>query len=369
MQVSKLKAVGRVVSVVFLLVATMGPWWADTHQATEETCPPPFVWLGCGCCARLVSLIAYMGEVISGLNLLRLLWLLPALPIISTLFLLLIGERKWMWLCHLAAWGLFAAYSLCFLFLLEGLLLVDWLYTTLVFWGAGLGGLVAVAILTWETLMAKLQFLLGDVQESSSKSRIKPLNLLQFVLLFSCTAIAAVVMLAMMGPVIGGFCEIVIYHSSWVVEAYAWLDENGDGLRQGSEKPLGNVQFYVDDVANGYERVKGGVSSSEGRARFGNSLAGCSVTRFEVYAIPPSGYCITTDMRVVVPKRGVPHGFGFARCSPLLSSLQSSLISLDSFVRTRFSRWVLIVGCLVILVLEYAVFLWLRGRIGDGQNK
>ena len=60
---SKLKTVGRVASLVFLLVAMMGPWFADSHPATEESCsrPPapglrPLVWLGGGYCACLITL-------------------------------------------------------------------------------------------------------------------------------------------------------------------------------------------------------------------------------------------------------------------------------------------------------------------------
>lgn len=148
LRVSKLKTVGRVVSMVFLLAATMGPWFADSHPATEETCPPPLVWLGNGYCACLVSFTAFVEDLISGQSSLWLLGLPPALPVLSTLLLLLIGERRWLWVCHLTAWGLAAIYSL--------LWFVGIWYAhrgVLILWGAGLGGVVAIAVLVWEALM------------------------------------------------------------------------------------------------------------------------------------------------------------------------------------------------------------------------
>jgi len=150
LRVGKLKTVGRVASLVLLLVATMGPWFADSHPATEETCSHPLVWLGSGHCACLVSLMAAIGEAVKpGHSSLWLLCLPPALPFLSTLLLLLSGERRWLWVCHLAAWGLVAIYSL---FLFVG----HWYsHPALMLWGAGLCGVVAVAILVGEILVGK----------------------------------------------------------------------------------------------------------------------------------------------------------------------------------------------------------------------
>ena len=158
LRVSKLKTVGRVASLVFLLVATMGPWFADRHPATEETCRPPLVWVGGGHCACLVSFMASVEDFISGHISLWVLFLppAPALPVLSTLLLLLIGERQWLWVSHLTAWGLVAIYSL-FYFIVGGNW--DWYsHRVLILWGAGLGGVVAVAILVGEILIARLQF-------------------------------------------------------------------------------------------------------------------------------------------------------------------------------------------------------------------
>jgi hypothetical protein len=153
LRVNKLKTVGRVVSLVFLLVLMMGPWFADSHPATEEICSPPLVWLGGGYCACLITFVAYVEYSISGENAVWLLCLPPALPILSTLLLLLIGERRWLWVSHLTAWGLAAIYSL--------LWFVGIWYAhrgALILWGAGLGGVVAIAILIGEMLIARRQF-------------------------------------------------------------------------------------------------------------------------------------------------------------------------------------------------------------------
>jgi len=150
LRVSKPKIVGRVVSMVFLLAAMIGPWFADSHPATEETCPPPLVWLGDGYCACRISFTAFVEDVISGQNSLWLLCLPPALPILSTLLLLLIGERRWLWVCHLTAWGLAAIYSLLWF---VGVWCAH--RGVLVLWGAGLGGVVGIATLVWEILMCQ----------------------------------------------------------------------------------------------------------------------------------------------------------------------------------------------------------------------
>ena len=147
LRVSKLTAAGRVVSMVFLLVATMGPWFADSHPATEETCSDPLIWMGNGHCACLMSFIDFVEVVTSTQSSLWILCLPPALPFLSTLLLLLIGERQWLWVCHLTAWGLVAIYSLFFF-------IVGNLYT----WGDVLGSVVAIAILVGEILIARRQF-------------------------------------------------------------------------------------------------------------------------------------------------------------------------------------------------------------------
>lgn len=161
-QVSKLKTVGRAVSLVFLLATTMGPWFADSHPATEETCSPPLVWLGGGYCACLISLKGYAEDAISGHDLLWYLCLPPALPVLSTLLLLLFGEYQWLRVCHLSAWGIAGIYAFLWFggvwYAHRGVLIL---------WGAGLGGVVAVAILVGEMLIARLQFSMNRREELS----------------------------------------------------------------------------------------------------------------------------------------------------------------------------------------------------------
>jgi hypothetical protein len=147
LRVSKPKTVARVVSMVFLLTAMIGPWFADSHPATEETCPPPLVWLGDGYCACRISFTAFVEDLISGRSSFWLLFLPPVLPILSTLLLLLIREHRWLWGCHLTAWGLAAVYSLLWF---VGVWCAH--RGILVLWGAGLGGIVGVATLVWEIL-------------------------------------------------------------------------------------------------------------------------------------------------------------------------------------------------------------------------
>jgi hypothetical protein len=145
-RVSKLKTVGRVAALLFLLVAFMGPWFADSHPATEQTCRPPLIWLGDGRCACLASFLGSVKNTFAGQASLGMLSLPPALPFLSTLLLLLLGERRWLWVFHLIAWGFTALYALFFFF-------VGNLYT----WGDGLAAVVAVATLVGEILIARRQ--------------------------------------------------------------------------------------------------------------------------------------------------------------------------------------------------------------------
>jgi hypothetical protein len=145
LKVGKPKTVVRVAPLVLLVMTMMGPWFIDSHPATEETCSPPLVWQGNGYCACLVSFMATIKQAVKpGHSALWLLCLPPALPFLTTLLLLLGGERRWLLVCHLAIWGLLAIYSL--------LLFVGYLYRhpALILWGAGFCGVVAVATLTGE---------------------------------------------------------------------------------------------------------------------------------------------------------------------------------------------------------------------------
>jgi hypothetical protein len=148
-RIRKPKAVGRLAVLILLLVAMMGPWIIDSHPATEDKCLAPLVYHGNGLCACLISLpAAFLQLVKPGQSIiLALICLLPTLPFLSTVFLILSKGQRGFWIFHLVAWALTSILSL-FLFFgiwLDGVFL----------WGAGLGGLLSVAMLTGELLTAK----------------------------------------------------------------------------------------------------------------------------------------------------------------------------------------------------------------------
>ena len=167
-----LKTAGRLAGLLLMVVAALGPWFVDTHPATEETCSPPLVWVGegyrarprsllaaklraagyTGYCACLVSLAAALGQAANlgeSAPLLLALCLPAVLPFGSTLYLLFGGERRGVWAGHLAAWGLAGAYALIWFAGIWYLYRVIWL------WGAGLCVIVAAATLTGEVVAAR----------------------------------------------------------------------------------------------------------------------------------------------------------------------------------------------------------------------
>ncbi len=151
-QVNELKTIGRAIALVLLVGTTLGPWLTDSHPATVETCQAPLVWLGDGLCACLVSLVAALGQAIRpGQGTLLLFGLPPALPFATSLYHLTGGAGKFARSLHLAAWGLAVAFSL---FLFVGI----WVsYPQIRLWGAGLCGLLSVAVLAGEILAARFR--------------------------------------------------------------------------------------------------------------------------------------------------------------------------------------------------------------------
>ena len=169
LRLNKLKTVGRVVFLVLLLATTMGPWFADSHPSTEEACDRtyvpgqrPLVWLGDGYCACLITLKGYVGDLVYGHEAIWLFCLPPALPVLSTLLLLLFGERRWLRVCHLSAWGIAGIYAFLWF---GGVWLAH--QGVLILWGAGLGSGVAVASLVGEVLIARHQLAMNRRKELS----------------------------------------------------------------------------------------------------------------------------------------------------------------------------------------------------------
>lgn len=147
-RISLSKTIWRLAALGLLLLSSLGPWFADTHPATEATCTAPLVWVGNGHCACLITLISVYQ---AAPDYVEWLGLPPLLPILFTLLFFLGGNHRFLWYFHLTGWFLVAAYSLFWFF-------VGWSSGQELFlWGAGLCGAVAVSLLVWEILTAKHQ--------------------------------------------------------------------------------------------------------------------------------------------------------------------------------------------------------------------
>jgi len=145
-----IKIARRLAGLLLVVATAAAPWFMEEHPATEESCSPPLVWLGEGRCACLPSLVRVFRQgVVPGQRVVLVLLLPPALPFAGTLLLLLGGERRGAWAGYLTAWGLAGAYSLL-------LFVGHWyLHRQVWLWGAGLCGVVAVAMLAGEVLAAR----------------------------------------------------------------------------------------------------------------------------------------------------------------------------------------------------------------------
>jgi hypothetical protein len=147
-RISISKTIWRLAGLGLLLLSSLGPWFADTHPATEETCTAPLVWVGNGYCACIISLVSFYKTIGDWEE-----WLgIPLLlPILFTLLYFLGGNNRFLWYLHLTGWFLVAVYSLFWFF-------VGWSSGQELFlWGAGLCGAVAVSLLAWEIRTAKHQ--------------------------------------------------------------------------------------------------------------------------------------------------------------------------------------------------------------------
>jgi hypothetical protein len=138
--------------LLLMVVATLGPWFVDTHPATAETCSPPLVWVGddyCACLISLASTLAQAANLGQSAPLYFVLCLPAALPFITTLLLLFGGAHRGVWVAHLAAWALAGVYALIWF---AGMW---YLYRGIWLWGAGLGLVVAAAMVAGEVVAAK----------------------------------------------------------------------------------------------------------------------------------------------------------------------------------------------------------------------
>lgn len=147
---AKIKLMVRVTALLLLLGTMMGPWFMDTHPATEETCSPPLVWLGDGYCACLTTFFGSLKVMHMDQSYFWLMWLLPMLPFLSTFLLVLGREKHTFRIFHLISWGLTALFALFFFFV------IIWAsHFILILWGIGFAGFLAVAMLVGEIWINK----------------------------------------------------------------------------------------------------------------------------------------------------------------------------------------------------------------------
>ncbi len=83
----------------------------------------------------------------------------------------------------------------------------------------------------------------------------------------------------------------------WSLEAQAWVDTNGDGLRDKREGPLPGVRFQLNESPN----VE---SDSHGVGKLFIFPANCSGMEMAVSALPPPGYEPSTDQPLKVRGAG-----------------------------------------------------------------
>ena len=115
-----------------------------------------------------------------------------------------------------------------------------------------------------------------------------------------------------------GFSSSIRGECGWNAPVLSWVDENGNGQWDTGEPPLEDVQLHVNDTLNNYKDVgRQSISDWNGRSNVLVWLPGCPSARFEVYAVPPTGYQLTTNNFVQITGPGYgnsdPIQFGFSR--------------------------------------------------------
>ena len=103
---------------------------------------------------------------------------------------------------------------------------------------------------------------------------------------------------------------------SWFAWVSAWVDENGNGVRDASDPALESVQFHVYESSSHAEVGRKASSDYTGQAELSVGGSVCTPTHFEVSADPPTGYHLTTSRVFKVNSLGVgkdhPLQFGFS---------------------------------------------------------
>ena len=89
--------------------------------------------------------------------------------------------------------------------------------------------------------------------------------------------------------------DIIQCDAYWLVNAYVWLDEDANGIRDEGEEPLPSVTGKAVDAQG--RGVHGATSDAQGIAAL-ESMIPCWEGYFEIFAEVPPGYRLTTEPRV-----------------------------------------------------------------------
>lgn len=128
--------------------------------------------------------------------------------------------------------------------------------------------------------------------------------------------LAMILCLGIVGVVVGntkGINPKPMADCEWSGIAFAYIDENEDGVFQKDEHPLPGVTFHVLDRLDQSSEVQTGISEVNGEAELFLFLFGCPQVEYEITADKPAGFRLTTAASL--PSKadyGEVFQFGFA---------------------------------------------------------
>ncbi len=112
--------------------------------------------------------------------------------------------------------------------------------------------------------------------------------------------------------------EPVASDCRWIATGKSWNDDNQNGVWDAGEQPLANVNIWVDDTLNGYQKVNEDLantvaSDADGNVEIAVWLPGCPDVKFEVYTEAARNCKLTTPERIPVnmEQRDPVYSFGF----------------------------------------------------------
>jgi len=102
---------------------------------------------------------------------------------------------------------------------------------------------------------------------------------------------------------------MIVADCALLTHVQAWLDTNANGQREQSEPPIAGVRFELDELNYMKQNVADDShSDADGTAIVQKFLPGCPDVKFEIRAVPPAGYELTTQPSVPATKH-VKFGF------------------------------------------------------------